>query len=760
MQPARTAPLLVPMLIAAAQPLEQLEPRRHLADVQFDIDALANVHSISRYIYGVNQAIAGYANPTFVRSGGNRMTGHNWETNQSNAGADYYHYSDYYLTNGVPNLPPGEVVRGMIQSAGQNGRGAIVTIPMAGYVSADANGTVDETEVAPSPRWRQVVAKKSTIYPGVPLSTSPNKTDGYVFTDEFVNWVQQNKQPNQPVFFNLDNEPGLWGEPLPAGWQSGNPNSNPPVAPSSGGRTHPLIHPYAPTFNELRDKTIAHATAIKDVAPDALVFGGVGYGWNEFTTLQDAPGRVTTPAHPGGDQPGEMHYYEWLLNEMRQAETAAGRTLMDVIDLHWYPEARGGGVRIVFEGNSNDPNNAALVAARLQAPRSLWDPTYTETSWITQFSTLGPINLLGKVKRDVADFKPGTKIAVTEYNYGGGNQISGGIAQADVLGVFGREDVYAAALWSLGGNESFIGGGFNMFRNYDGVGGTFGDTSIGATTSNVASTSVYASYDSTDRTKLLVVAINKTAAPLTARLNLANVSAGTQANAYRLTSASATPQNAGVVAIANPTGFDYTLPAYSVTTLRIPLTRPAAVASSYLYETGPVTRLAFRFNQNVAPSLASDDVIVTRLSDGAVIPASFSNYEPDNTAIFTLPAGLSDGDYRATIAAGNVSDGAGNALSSNVTLDFHVLSGDANRDRTVDIADFAVLAARFNLPGTFSQGDFNYDGTTEIGDFAILASKFNTGLPANLLTNRPAADAPPAATATWSALDRLIADLF
>ena len=85
-----------------------------------------------------------------------------------------------------------------------------------------------------------------------------------MFTDEFVNWVENTKQPGQPVFYSLDNEPALWGESLPAGWQSGvppNPCCNPAngTNPSPQGRTHPTIHPYAPTFNELRDKTIAHA---------------------------------------------------------------------------------------------------------------------------------------------------------------------------------------------------------------------------------------------------------------------------------------------------------------------------------------------------------------------------------------------------------------------------------------------------------------------------------------------------------------------
>ena len=256
----------------------------------------------------------------------------------------------------------------MIQSAATAGRAALITLPIAGYVAADGNGTVDETQIAPSSRWKQVVAKKATIYPGSALSNNPDKTDGYVFTDEFVHWAETTKQAGQPLWYSLDNEPGLWGEALPAGWQSGvepNPCCNPAngVNPSPEGRTHPTIHPYAPTFAEMRSKTIANATAIKDVNPNALVFGGVGYGWNEFTTLQNAPDAVTTPSHPGGDQSGEMHYYEWLLQQVRNEEVAQGRKLMDVIDLHWYPEATGGGVRI-----TGTETTSAVVNARVQAP--------------------------------------------------------------------------------------------------------------------------------------------------------------------------------------------------------------------------------------------------------------------------------------------------------------------------------------------------------------------------------------------------------
>jgi hypothetical protein len=47
------------------------------------------------------------ANLTLSRSGGNRMTAYNWETNASNAGSDYYNENDSFLGGG--NTPNGAV---------------------------------------------------------------------------------------------------------------------------------------------------------------------------------------------------------------------------------------------------------------------------------------------------------------------------------------------------------------------------------------------------------------------------------------------------------------------------------------------------------------------------------------------------------------------------------------------------------------------------------------------------------------------------
>jgi hypothetical protein len=104
---------------------------------------------------------------------------------------------------------------------------------------------------------------------------------------------------------------------------------------------------------------------------------------------------------------------------------------------------------------TEEDTDAGVVAARKQAPRSLWDLAYTENSWIAQFSTNGPIRLLPRLEDKIAANYPGTKLSITEYNYGGANHISGGIAQADALGVFGREGLFAATLWRLVAQQQF-----------------------------------------------------------------------------------------------------------------------------------------------------------------------------------------------------------------------------------------------------------------------------------------------------------------
>jgi O-glycosyl hydrolase len=136
-----------------------------------------------------------------------------------------------------------------------------------------------------------------------------------------------------------------------------------------------------------------------------------------------------------------------------------------------------------------------------------------------------------------------------------------------VLGVYGREGLFAASVWLMSSTNTFLYAGFATYRNYDGNGATFGDTSIAATTSAVDATSVYASVFAQNPTNVVVVAINKTTGTNVASLTLTHPTQLTTADVYTLSSASAAPVKGAALAAVSPNAFSYSMPARSVSTL-------------------------------------------------------------------------------------------------------------------------------------------------------------------------------------------------
>jgi hypothetical protein len=436
------------------------------ADIDIDI---TQRKPISPYVYGVNNVDwekmgKGF---TLARQGGNRMTAYNWETNASNAGADWHHQNDSHL--GESN-EPGWTTRTFLEAAQKNNAAALATIPTAGYVSADKKGDGD---VNKTPDYINVRFHKSLAKKNKPFEYPPNTKDKLVYQDEYAAWLEKIKSPKTPLWFSLDNEPDLWGH------------------------THVRIWLKNPTYAQIIANNIDFASALKAVAPKALIFGPANYGWMGFRTFQGAP-----------DANGR-DFLDVYLAAMRDAESKAGKRLLDVLDIHWYPEAQGDGLRIcAVDAKSDKPGTQA---ARIQAPRSLWDPTYVEDSWITKSVLQGkPIALLPGVMKQIQTQYPGTKLAITEYNYGGGSHISGAIAQADVLGIFGRYGVFASANWGLSANDKAAMAGFRAFSNYDGKGSRFADQGLAVRGESAAQDSVYAAIDSKDPKRLTIVAINKT----------------------------------------------------------------------------------------------------------------------------------------------------------------------------------------------------------------------------------------------------------
>ncbi len=377
-------------------------------------------------------------------------------------------------------------------------------------------------------RLRESLPRKGSKFTLAPDPAAPN-----VFQDEFANWVNVNfpygqRDPSRPIYFSLDNEPELW----PA--------------------THPEVHPAQVTYAELIQKTVDYARAIKHVLPGAVIFGPCNAGWLGMVSLQNA------------SDAGRRDFQEFYLQKLAEARNIDGVRLVDVLDFHWYPEIRVEGHRITGQDNSR-----ASVAARIQAPRSLWDPTFVEDSWICRDILHGPLKLLPTVKEKIARHDPGMKISISEYHFGGAKHISGGIAEADVLGIFGREGVFAANEWSFDPDESYIAAGFQMFRDYDGNRSTFGNISVGASTDSVEATSIYASLDSEHRQRMVLVCINKLDQAISATVQLRHAHRYGHADIYQLTALSSRPTSAGRLPLPDSSRFAIELPPMSVNTIEL-----------------------------------------------------------------------------------------------------------------------------------------------------------------------------------------------
>ena len=510
----------------------------------------AQTKAISPYIYGINfySGVTG-APPqlTFDRAGGNRWTAYNWETNASNAGSDYLYENDDYLSS---SAVPAEAVRSFIAGDQSNGLASLMTVQLQGLVAGDENGPVSVTNPPDLTRFKQVVDQKSTVS-SAPFTINPSTTNADVFMDEFV-WALDQKfsgmgifgaNPTHPTFVSLDNEPELWNS------------------------THLEVQgPNPVSSDDYIAKTITMTEALKNQFPDMVIFGPVHYGFQGIYNWQGELGATPNGANWFPDK---------YLTALSAASATYGKPLVDVYDFHWYAEEydADGNRSIDLTGTTLTDAQVQLI---VQSPRNLWDSTFTDSTnsnpWIYQELGNTPINLLGRLQAKINAEFPGMKISLTEYENGGWNHIAGTIAQADNLGIFGSQGVFAANFWPPNGTYSYALGGFRAFRDFDGAGANFGDTSLQATSSNVQNVMVYASSDSATPGRFVVVAINRsTSSQVTAISGLAL--SGT-AELYQMMATSAQGQNPvepvsiGTMTVSGAT-LTITLPALSVTTIEV-----------------------------------------------------------------------------------------------------------------------------------------------------------------------------------------------
>ena len=233
----------------------------------------------------------------------------------------------------------------------------------------------------------------------------------------------------------LDNEPTLWSE------------------------THRDVHPEPVSYDELLDRTIAYATEIRRADPEALIAGPALWGFPAcFSSGVD---KAAYPAHPDRDRHGGVALLPWWLGEVAAHEKRAGIRLIDLVDVHFYPQGRGIGVGAAGE---TDPDTAAR---RIRATRALWDPTYVDESWIADRGPPHP----SPRRRGSPRSTRGSAISIGEYNFGAEEHMSGGLAVAEALGRFGERGDHVGVL--LGLSRQGLAGfwAFRAYRDFDGAAG-------------------------------------------------------------------------------------------------------------------------------------------------------------------------------------------------------------------------------------------------------------------------------------------------
>ncbi len=499
-------------LLAAIAGLVMSPAHAHAADDALTVDPSADHHPISRDVYGMNFADAALAQELRLpvdRWGGNATTRYNYLNDTSNRASDWYFEN---IPNDVADpskLPDGSSSDVFVEKDRAAGSDTIMTVPLIGWVPKSREKTCGFSVAKygaqqSADQWDtdcgNGVAPDGTVLTG----NDPADTSTPAGADYVSGWVKYlagkygDAAHGGVRFYDLDNEPDIWHS------------------------THRDVHPKGAGYDEMRDRTYSVAAAIKAADPTARTLGPVGWGWNSVFLSgldQDTCSRVggdcwSNPpdkaAHGGTD------FGAWYLRQMAAYEAAHGVRILDYYDNHWYPQASG------VSGSGDD---AATQALRLRSTRGLWDPAYVDESWIGQ-----PVMAIPRMKSLVDADYPGTKTAITEYNWGALDKIDGGIAEADILGIFGREGLDLATLWSPPAAGDPGAYAFRMYLDYDGHGGTFGDTGVHASSTDQNRLSIYAARR--DDGALTLMVINKSTSDVTAPLSIAGTGDAT-AEVYR-----------------------------------------------------------------------------------------------------------------------------------------------------------------------------------------------------------------------------------
>ncbi|WP_149263677.1 glycoside hydrolase family 44 protein [Actinomadura sp. K4S16] len=555
--------------VAAAALLPWAAPPAQAADgPALTVDPSASRHAISPYVYGMNfadEALAKELRLPVRRWGGNATSRYNYLYDETNRGSDWYFENVPGPAPDPAKLPDGSETDQFTEQDRRTGTDTLLTVPLIGWTPKGRDYTCGFGIAKYGPQqgadtqWRPdcgngVKPDGTNVTGNDPADTSVPAGPEYV-----TDWLSHltgkygRADGGGVRFYDLDNEPDLWHA------------------------THRDVHPDGAGYDEMRRQTYAIASAVKAADPGAKTLGPVGWGFQSLTLSGldkqtcDREGGDCWSDPPDRAAHGGLPFADWYLRQMKAYEEEHGTRILDYFDEHIYPQQAG--------VSSTDPGDAATQELRLRSTRQLWDPSYTDESWINQ-----PINFIPRMRDLVEQNYPGTKLAITEYNWGALGHLNGALAQADVLGIFGREGLDLATLWAPPGTSDPGAYAFRMYRNYDGAGASFGETSVRASSADQGRLAVYAAERSSDKALTLMIVNKSLTDDLTSTVSIAGRSGSAAGRVYRYSGADQSAIVRAPDVAVGADGFTSTFPASSITLVEIPADDgPAASACEVGY---------------------------------------------------------------------------------------------------------------------------------------------------------------------------------
>lgn len=466
------------------------------------VDPDADRRAINPEIYGVsftNPTPAGFPAYPLRRWGGNATTRYSWQNDTANRASDWF-FINYANGTDPPQLPDGSAADLFIDDTRSHGAQPLLTVPLIGWTPRDRQirwgfsqakygaQTSDECRATDNASWCHADAGNGVLSGGTEITGNDPADTSVAIGPEFVTgWMTHlasrvgTASAGGVKYFALDNEPMLWNS------------------------THRDVHPAPVDYAEIWQKTQSYAAAMKARDPAALTFGPVLWGWCAyFYSAADGCGA-------GPDYDAHGPFLEWYLGQVENYRQTHGIRLVDYLDIHYYPQANG----VALSGDESE----ATSALRLRSVKGLYDTSYVDESWIAQ-----AVSLIPRMKDIIARKCPGTKLAITEYNWGNDTGLSSALAQVEVLAVFGREGVDAAARWVAPEVGTLVEDAFKLYLNYDGSGSKVAGDSVRATSANKDLVGAYAVRAADNR--LFFIFINKDTQGRTVDVTLSGTLAG------------------------------------------------------------------------------------------------------------------------------------------------------------------------------------------------------------------------------------------